>query len=173
MQRKKDNNELACTALRSVANANMYFYVQADKKAQILIRANALMMSVLLNAAIEPTEFHRLAIIPIAGQLFFSIVVIMLSLHSTQPGSAPPRPSGERTVDVLHFLAHERLEKDEYLAHMKNTLGNADRLYPTLTRDIYYQSQVLARKYRYLTLAFNVFIIGLGLNILAVMIITI
>ncbi len=173
MEREKDIHETACAALHIVANNNMHFYRMADRKAQILIGANAIMISVLLSTAIQPSEFHRLAMIPITGQLLSCFLVIILSLHSSQPGSAPPRPTEERTVDLLHFLAYDRMDKDHYMNDLKETLENADRLYATLTRDIYFQSKVLARKYRYLTLAFNVFLIGLGVNVLATIIITV
>ena len=167
MKEKVDPNEIARSVLRSVANDNLQWYIQADTKAEILIRANALIISVLVEIIIEPTEFHRWAIILFASQLCFSIVVIILSLRSTQPGVVRPRPSGEQRVALLHFLAYEQVEKDEYTTGVKAMFEDADRLYSSLLQDIYYQSQVLARKYRYLHIAFIVFITGLGINALA------
>jgi hypothetical protein len=50
---------------------------------------------------------------------------------------------------------------------MKDMLEEAHLLYASLMRDVYYQSQVLARKYHYLDRAYLVFIVGLGVNVLA------
>jgi hypothetical protein len=161
-----DSGEMACTALRTVANNNIQLYTQADKKAHILIQVNALMVSVLLASGVQLSEFHNPAIIPLATQLVFSLAVILLSLRSTRPAGMPAPAAGEqRTVDLLHFGDYDQLEKDEYMTDMKDLLEDADRLYGGLTRNVYYQAQVLARKYRWLRRAFVVYIAGLGITV--------
>ena len=42
------SDKTACTALRTVADNNQQLYQQAEKKAQIMIQVNALMISVIL-----------------------------------------------------------------------------------------------------------------------------
>ncbi len=160
----KDSNKIACSCLRTAANSNLQLYTQADKKAQILIQVNSLMITVLLGTAVRLSEFHRLAIVPVVGQLLFSLTVIFLSLRSTRPA----RTMGKHeTVDLLYFGDYERMNTDDYFNGMKELLGDADVLFPSLMRDVYFQSKVLARKYRYLNIAYLVFIIGLGVNVLA------
>ncbi len=163
----KDTNKIACTALRSVTSSNLQLYTQADKKAQILIQVNALMISVLLGAAIQLSVLHRWAMIPVAGQLCFSVVVILLSLRSTRPAAGLPRHSGEGRINILHFGDYDHMEQDEYITDMKDMLDDADRIYAGLLRNVYFQSQVIGRKYRYLHWAFVVFIAGLGINVVA------
>ena len=166
-EKTKDNTKTACTTLRRVASNNLQLYTQADKKAQMLIQVNALMISVLLVAALQLSGLHRLAIIPVTGQLFFSAAVIMISLRATRPVAAPPRHSGDRTGVLLQFSEYDQMKKDEYMTDMKEMLDDPDRLYDSLTQNIYFQSQVLGRKYRYLNWAFVVFVAGLGINVLA------
>jgi hypothetical protein len=165
--RTDDKHKTACTALRRVAGNNMHLYTQADKKAQILIQVNALMISVLLGGAMELSLRHRLTLIPVTGQLFFSTIVILLSLRSTRPAVALPGHSEYQTQNLLQFSDYDQMEGEEYMADMKGMLEDPDRTYQSLIRNIYSQSQVLSVKYRYLRWAFFVFITGLGINILA------
>jgi len=165
-EKTKDNNKTACTAMRRIASSNLQLYTQADKKAQMLIQVNALMISVLLVAAMQLSAIHRLAIIPVTGQLFFSAVVIMLSLRSTRPAAPLPRHSVDRTGVLLQFSEYDQMQKDEYMTDMKDMLDDSDRLFAILTQNIYFQSQVLGHKYRYLNWAFIVFIGGLVITVL-------
>ncbi len=165
--RTDDQLKTAWTALRHVAGGNLQLYVQADKKAHILIQVNALMISVLLGGAFELSLRHRLALIPVAGQLFFSTVVILLSLRSTRPAVAPPRRTGYLRQDLLQFSDYDQMETEEYMADMQGMLDDPDRACDGLIRNIYSQAQLLSDKFRYLRWAFGVFIIGLGINVLA------
>lgn len=165
--RTEDQHKTACMALRKVASSNLQLYTQSDKKAQILIQVNAIMISVLLGGAFQLSIIHKLAFMPVAGQLLFSTVVILLSLRSTRPTVAFKRHSGDQMQDLLQFSDYDQMEKEEYLADMKVILDDADRTYDSLIRNIYSQAQVLSGKYRYLRWAFGVFIAGLGINILA------
>ncbi len=51
------------------------------------------------------------------------------------------------------------IEKFEW--GIKNLMQNEELLYSSLSKDLYYLGLVLAKKYRYLNICYNVFMIGL------------
>ena len=166
-ERTDEQRKTAWTALRHVASSNLQLYVQADKKAHILIQVNALMISVLLGGAFELSLRHRSALIPVAGQLFFSTAVILLSLRSTRPVVTLPHHTSYHTQDLLQFSDYDQMETEEYRAEMQGMLDDPDRACDGLIQNIHSQAQILSDKYRYLRWAFGVFIAGLGVNVLA------
>jgi hypothetical protein len=56
---------------------------------------------------------------------------------------------------------------EEYTSGMLKVMADKDFLYGTLIRDVYSQGVVLGRKYRLLRTAYNVFMFGLIISVLA------
>jgi hypothetical protein len=49
---------------------------------------------------------------------------------------------------------------EDYEWGVKQLMGDRDYLYTSLTKDIYFNGKVLARKYRLLRWSFNIFMFG-------------
>ena len=67
----------------------------------------------------------------------------------------------ERIKQNLFFFGNfVHLRLDEYEESMDAIFRDGELLYGNLVRDIYYLGQVLNKKYHFLTLSYNIFIIG-------------
>jgi hypothetical protein len=62
------------------------------------------------------------------------------------------------------------MKLDDYQWGMQELMDDRDYLYSTLTRDIYFLGIVLAKKYKFLSVAYNVFMYGIILSVLAFLI---
>jgi hypothetical protein len=173
---EKGTDKEACTALKTVSNSNQHLSSQADKKSHILIQVSALMVSVLLVFVLRITREHRIVLVPVFELMATCLAVIVLALMATRPrmlsrSSVQAQAAGVSGVNLLFFGSYDELEPEEYHADMELLMADADLLYSNLTRDIYFQAVVLGKKYKFLRMAYHVFMIGLALSVLSFIII--
>ena len=57
------------------------------------------------------------------------------------------------------------LELEEYEEMMDEVLRKDDLLYGNMSRDLYYLGQVLSKKYAYLSISYNVFMVGFSVSV--------
>ena len=143
-----------CSALRTVSANNQSIASQADRKAHILIQANGLMVSVLLLFSIQAATSHLWMFLPAAIQLAGSLADLVLSLQVTKP-----RWSANRMPTVSFDL------DDEVPGLL--SLNDPGVLYGNLLRVIHTQAVIIAAKFRWLLLAYYVFIASLILSLLS------
>ncbi len=67
----------------------------------------------------------------------------------------------------MFFGNFYKMHLEEYAAGMQKVMDDKEFLYGTLVRDVYSQGVVLGRKYRLLRVAYNVFMFGLIVSVLA------
>ena len=77
-----------------------------------------------------------------------------------------------KRVNLLFFGNFYKMHLEEYKAGMLKVMDDNDFLYGTLIRDVYSQGVVLGRKYRLLRVAYNIFMYGLILSVLAYIVAT-
>jgi hypothetical protein len=59
------------------------------------------------------------------------------------------------------------MKLEDYEWGMKEMMKDADYLYGSLTKDIYFLGKVLGKKYRYLRIAYSIFMYGFVIAILS------
>ena len=168
--KKDDQEKQGCTALRIAANNNQQLIAQTDKKAQILVQVNALMISVLLTFALNLPEKHRLIILPIVIQMTISLAVIVISLAVTRPkrGGVLHQTSYYSGADnnLLFYDTYTGMDQEEYVQEMEYMFDDADQIFQNLIQESFHQARMLGKKYKYLSLAYIVFSVGTGIAII-------
>jgi hypothetical protein len=69
--------------------------------------------------------------------------------------------------NLLFFGNYYSLPLDDFQFGMKELIKDNDFLYATMTRDLYFLGIVLAKKYKHLSLCYNIFMYGLIISMLA------
>jgi hypothetical protein len=69
--------------------------------------------------------------------------------------------------NLLFFGNFISMPVEDYEWGMKELMADREYLYNNLIRDIYYLGVVLGKKYRYLRIAYNIFMYGLIVSVLA------
>jgi len=141
----------------------------ADNKSNILMSLNGIIISLALATLVSKFKLEPAIIVPTVIFILFSLSTIVLAILSTRPNISTGKFTREdieqEKVNLLFFGNFYNMKLDEYEWAMGEMLNNDPYLYSTLTKDQYSLGKVLARKYKLLRWAYNVFMIGLIITV--------
>jgi len=155
---------------RITERRHMDLSTKAHDKASLLISVNAIVMSIVLSVLITKLEENKYLLLPTLFLVITCAVTIVFAIISTRPriiGSHSKNKSGDDEVNILFFGDFADLSLTEYKKAMRDTYKNRAELYDSLSRDIYYQGVVLKWKFRYINIAYNIFMYGFIFTILS------
>ena len=143
----------------------------ADNKSNILISLNGIIISLGLAAIASKFKEEPAIIIPMVIFIFFSLSTIILAILSTRPnistGDFSPEDVKQGKVNMLFFGNFYKMKLDEYEMAIKEMINNDQYLYSTMTKDQYALGKVLAKKYKLLRWAYNIFMVGIVVSVIA------
>ncbi|MGC4042042.1 MAG: DUF5706 domain-containing protein [Flavobacterium sp.] len=145
----------------------------ADSKANILLSVNAIIISIALSTLIpkldSPTNAHL--IIPTFIMLMFSVICIIFAILSTRPkitsGKFTREDIDNKKVNLLFFGNFYKMPYEEYQWAINELLKDKEYMNNSMTKDLYYLGLVLERKYRWLRITYNIFMIGIIASVIA------
>src|SRR5437868_9277556 len=159
------------TMLRLTSENHLKLSDMADRKANILISVNAIIISVILGVLFRKLEEVPYYTIPTILFLAVAVTTIVLSIMATRPmvsgGTFTEQDILDKKTNLLFFGNFHRATFEQYDVAMKDMMRDTDYLYDSLLRDIHTLGTVLGRKYRLLRLAYNIFMIGIVLTVIA------
>lgn len=159
------------TMLRLTSANHLRLSEMADHKANILISVNSIIISVILSVLLRKLQEETYLIIPTIIFLLVSVATIVVSILATRPKISGGRFTmdevKQKKTNLLFFGNFFNASYEEYDEAMKELMLDTDYLYGTLIKDIYYLGKVLGRKYRLIRLAYNIFMIGIIISVLA------
>jgi HD superfamily phosphodiesterase len=145
----------------------------ADSKANILLSVNAIIISIALSSIIPKLDSPKNAhlVIPTFIMLISSVTTIVFAILSTRPkvtsGVFTREDIEAKKINLLFFGNFYKMPLEEYDWAMNEMMKDKDYLYSTLIKDLYYLGLVLQRKYNLLRIAYNFFMIGIIVTVLA------
>ncbi|MGV8094409.1 MAG: Pycsar system effector family protein [Mangrovibacterium sp.] len=177
-KKKKDNLPLRSTSrgtesmFRLTASNQIRLSAIADKKANILISINSILISV--SAAVMST--HPLSgvlkrpfpqkelIIPLIILFSFSLLSLVFAILSCRPKLNSEKFTEEdlnkHRVNLLFFGNFHRIAYPRYDQAVKEMLQDYDHLYSNMIKDQYFLGKSLYRKYKLLRIAYDIFMYG-------------
>ncbi len=142
----------------------------ADNKSNILISVNAIIMSVSMTVLVTRFEEAPNIIIPTLIFLLFCLATIVIAILSTRPnissGTFSKDDIRQNKVNLLFFGNFYNMKLDDYEWAIGELMKNDNNLYSTMIKDQYSLGKVLAKKYKLLRVAYNVFMIGIIISVL-------
>jgi len=138
----------------------------ADNKANIMISVNAILISVLITvlsyrniAATQP-----MILLPVTLFLITGLASLIAAVLSARPKvtSQKTSPASQQLLkkNIIFFGTFSRLQLDDYEKLIDEVLHDETLLYGNMVRDLYFLGKVLDRKYRYLSISYNIFMMG-------------
>jgi HD superfamily phosphodiesterase len=159
------------TMLRLTSENHLKLSELADHKANILISVNGIIISVILSVLLRKLQEDPALTIPTIIFLLVAVTTIVISILSTRPkisgGEFTPEDVKQKKTNLLFFGNFYRATYDQYNAAMREMMLDTDYLYGSLIKDIYYLGVVLGYKYKLIRLAYNIFMIGIIVSVLA------
>ncbi len=145
----------------------------ADNKANIMISVNSILISVLITFMsyknISQTNPHILLpviIFLVTGLTSLTFAVLSARPKVTSLNRQPIAPEQARR-NIVFFGNFVQLELEEYEEAMDAMFRDSKLLYGNMTRDLYYLGKVLDKKYRFLTISYNTFMLGFAATVLS------
>jgi len=159
------------TMLRLTSGNHLRLSEMADHKANILISVNSIIISVILSVLLRKLQEETYLIIPTIIFLVVAVATIVISILATRPkiseGSFTMSEVKEKKTNLLFFGNFYKATYEQYNEAMREMMVDTDYLYGSLIKDIYYLGAVLGRKYKLIRLAYNIFMIGIIVSVLA------
>ncbi|MGS4345651.1 Pycsar system effector family protein [Myroides odoratus] len=178
-KKKKNKNEKRehfrsiDTLFRTTLRNHTQLSAIADRKANILLSVNAIIISICLSTLIpkldSPSNAHLIG--PTFTLIFFSVATIIFAIMSTRPkvtaGTFSQEELDNHTVNLLFFGSFHKMPLDEYYKTLRDLIRKEENIYEALTTDLYYLGKVLNRKYTLLRITYTIFTIGILASVLA------
>ncbi len=159
------------TMLRLTSENHLKLSDMADHKANILISVNAIIISVILSVLLRKLSDAPYLTIPSIIFLLVAVTTIVISILATRPkisgGTFSEQDILDKKVNLLFFGNFYHATFDQYNIAMRTMMRDTDYLYGSLIKDIYYLGAVLGRKYKLIRLAYNIFMVGIIISVLA------
>lgn len=161
----------AQTYFRAVFRNHINLSAIADNKANIMISVNSVLIGVLITflSYRNIAETQPLVLLPVIIFMVSGLASLVFAVLSARPKvtklNTRPGREGDHRRNLAFFGNFITLRLDEFEAAMEEVLHDSDLLYGNLVRDLYHLGKVLDKKYRYLTISYNIFMVGLVITV--------
>jgi hypothetical protein len=146
----------AAHLMRTAQLAQLQLSAMADAKASILMGATFVIFTITIGQA--RTGAAPLPLLILGGAAFFAAIFAVLAVLPLTRGRK--KPSGDR--NILFFGVFSQMGEDEFIEEVVSRLRTEDSIYRTMARDIHQAGSVLQnKKYRFLGIAYRIFLTGL------------
>lgn len=138
----------------------------ADNKAHIMISVNAILISVLISVISyrNMTETNPAVLMPVVIFLVTGLSSLIFAVLAARPkvtsGINDATPLDDAKRNLMFFGNFVNLKLDRYEQLMDEMFKDSELLYGNMTRDLYFLGKVLDRKYRLLSISYNIFMVG-------------
>jgi len=143
----------------------------ADNKAHIMISVNAILISVLISVISYKniTESQPEILMPVVIFLITGLTSLIFAVLSARPKVSAFRQMPEKEEyrkNLVFFGKFVSRPIEDYEEAVDEMFQSGELLYTNLVRDLYNLGLVLDKKYRYLNISYNIFMLGFVATVL-------
>jgi hypothetical protein len=153
------------TMFRIMSAKHVSLSQMADSKANIMISLNTIVLSILVSTLLGRLQYYPQFIIPSIILVIVCLCAVVYAIMVTRPnvnkGVFTEEEIHEKKVNLLFFGNFFNMELPDYEWGMKEMMNDNEFLYGSMIKDIYFHGKVLAKKYHYLRISYNIFMYGL------------
>lgn len=170
-EKETQSERAISTVFRIVAQSQNNLSQMADSKANILISVNAIVLSVIIGTIFDNLLTDPNLQIPVMMIVLVCVLAIVFGILATRPnvtsGTFTKEDIANKKTNLLFFGNFHKMGYADYDWAMTELLSDKNYLYSSMIKDTYFLGIVLAKKYRYLRVAYNIFMYGLILAMIA------
>ncbi|CAF1277114.1 unnamed protein product [Adineta ricciae] len=169
---KPARNDRGVVAMfRIMSESHVSLSQMADSKANIMISVNTIVISIMVSVLLGKLQFYPEFIIPTIILVSVCLAAVIFAILATRPnisgGTFAREDIENKKVNLLFFGNFYNMQLSDYDWAMKEMMNDKEYLYGSMIKDMYYLGLVLARKYRFLRVSYNIFMFGLIAAIIA------
>jgi hypothetical protein len=151
-----------------LTSKNLYTRLQiVDTKANILITANAIIISVVLGNLYPQLNTDPHMIYAVGGMILTNVLSITFAILATIPKPQSKNNFAGEEVDLMTFDGFQSLSKEEYTTKVMEIMDEGDKLYPSIMTDIHQLGITLSRKYKLIRTSYLIFLYGMIISVAA------
>lgn len=169
---KEPKTERGVVAMfRIMSDNHVNLSQMADSKANIMISVNTIVLSIMVSLLLGKLQFYPEYIIPTIILVTVCLSAVVFAILATRPnisgGTFTKDDILNKRVNLLFFGNFFNMQLPDYEWAMKEMMKDREYLFSSMIKDIYFLGLVLARKYKFLRISYNIFMFGLIAAILA------
>jgi len=177
LKRKKEKAERPERGIETMYRVTLRNHIKlsdiADTKANILLSVSAIILSIALSTLFpkldKPDNYYL--IYPTLFFIIITVITMIFSILSTRPkvtsGKFTKDDIAKKKVNLLFFGNFNKMPLKDFQDGMQEMMNDRDYLYKSLMKDLYFLGIVLEKKYRLLRIAYNIFMIGIIVSVIA------
>lgn len=170
-EKEKEADRSIATVFRIMAQSHTNLSGMADSKANILISVNSIILSIMMASLFEKLQTDPQLQIPVSIITVVCVTSIVFGILATRPnvshGTFTRDDIANKKTNLLFFGNFHNMSLEDYNWGMTEMLGDKTYMNTSMIKDQYFLGVVLAKKYRYLRIAYNIFMYGLVIAMLA------
>ena len=159
------------TMFRTTYRTHVNLSSIADNKANIMLSINAIIISIVVSTLVPSFDDSPELIVPTVILLLVCLVAMVFATLSTKPkitkGTFTKKDIEEKRGNLLFFGNYYNMDMEVFHWGMMEMIKDSDYLYSSMTRDLYFLGKVLAKKYRYLSICYTIFMYGVIVAVVA------
>jgi predicted metal-dependent HD superfamily phosphohydrolase len=169
---KLEKTEREATAVfRIMAQNQNNLSHMADNKAHIMISVNSIILSVIVGFLSREIDNNFYLLYPTILIVTTGVLTIVFSILATRPNVTSGKFTREdihnKKTNLLFFGNFFRMSLPDYDWAMQEMINDKQYLYSSMIKDSYFLGVVLAKKYRYLRISYNIFMYGIIVSMIA------
>ena len=164
-------NKAALTMFKTSLRNHIDLTAIADNKSNIMLSVNALLLTIGMPIFASYLSDKLFLLAPSIIFMFTCITTMVFATLSTRPIKMNGKtnlakiPAGK--TNLFFFGNFYNIGLNTYQEEIKKVISNKEHLDTSIINDLYYLGHSLGDKFRYLRICYNVFIVGIGLSLLA------
>jgi predicted metal-dependent HD superfamily phosphohydrolase len=164
-EKESQSERAISTVFRIVAQSQNNLSQMADSKSNILISVNAIILSIMISSVFDKLKTDTYLQVPFTILVTVCVVSMVFSILATRPnvtsGTFTKEDIANKKTNLLFFGNFHKMGYADYDWGMTELLADKNYLYSSMIKDTYFLGIVLAKKYKYLRIAYNIFMFGL------------
>lgn len=156
------------TLFRLVSKNQYTLNAMVDRKSNILISINALILSIIIGTVMNQLDEDPHLVYPSVMILITNLLSIAYAILATRPDRTHGKESTNSSSSNLMFYGNfVNMDEDQYVTELTSLIHREDDLYKVIAKDSYNLGMRLKIKFKLLRISFNVFLGGIILSVLA------
>lgn len=161
------------TMYRTTYRTHTNLSAMADSKANLMLSVNAIVISILVSNLLPKLQDGASwkVVVPTILLTATCLGSMVFATLATRPkiteGTVTREAIKQRKANLLFFGNFYNMNLDDFQWGVNEMLTDPEFLYSSMSRDLYFLGIVLAKKYRYLSTCYNIFMYGLIISMAA------
>ncbi len=159
------------TMYRTTYRTHTNLSQMADSKANLMLSVNAIVLSILVANLLPKLKTEPQIILPTSLLILTCLGSMIFATLATRPKVTEGRISREdikqKKGNLLFFGNFYNMPLADFQWGVNELIRDSDYLYNSMSLDLYFLGVVLAKKYKYLSFCYNLFMWGLIISMVA------